>query len=200
MPKLIASAARPTFALRPNRWRRQVLPAIYSLVALATLAGGIAAIIVHTRVSPGERVLAPAGALLLVSSVVQSRLTWIASRTRGPTTRNLPLSTWAWWRQWCAGAFIAYIAVAAMGPSRYLGCAWLAAVAVWYTILLLPLAASPKVMELWRKWAQERARRRLSWLVYVSMLLVVVAEGGLRARAFARQHGWLARGRIPGTR
>jgi hypothetical protein len=191
MPKPIAFAARQSFAF--PTWRRPAFLAVYSLVALATLAGGIAAIFVHTRASAGEHVLAPAGLVLLVSSVVQSRSVWRLWRPRRMSAPNLPLATWRSWRQLLAGAFVAYIAAAAIGPARYLSCAWLAAVAAWYTLLFLPLAASPTVLELWRKWSQERARRRLSWLVYVSMLLVIIIEAGLRTHHVARQHGWLAR-------
>ena len=90
------------------------------------------------------------------------------------------------------GAFLAYLIAAAIGPARNIEYVFLAAVAAWITVLLLPLAASPQTVANWQKWSQLRTPRRLGWLVVASLALLVVSEAGLRLRSLVREQGWLS--------
>jgi hypothetical protein len=68
----------------------------------------------------------------------------------------------------------------------------LAAVAAWYTLLLLPLTTRPRVSRWWHESSRERVARRLGELLFASALLVIAAEASLQTWKIARQHGWLA--------
>jgi hypothetical protein len=191
MPKSVAlPVGRPSAR---DGWQSWASLATLVLVSLATLVGGIACLWVHARASAPEHFLVPAGVVGLASFWVQLRVFITAWRQRHFATHGGPLGKIGFWRRLFAGAFIAYVAALAVGPRPGVGSAWLSAVAAWYTFLLLPLAAPPRVLDGWRKWLQDRTPRRLSWLVCASMLLLVCGEAGLRAHKFARVQGWFLR-------
>jgi hypothetical protein len=191
MPKLVAlPVGRPS---AQDGWQSWASLVALGLVALATLAGGIACLWVHGRASVPEHLLVPAGVVCLASFWAQSRVFITAWRHRQFATDGSPLGKAGFWRRLFAGAFFAYLAALAVGPRPGVDWAWFSAVAAWYTLLLLPLAAPPRVLDGWRKWLQDRTPRRLSWLVYASMLMLVCGEAGLRAHKFARIQGWFLR-------
>jgi len=90
------------------------------------------------------------------------------------------------WQSLLSGAAVWYLIALGIGPFLGLGWAWLAAVALWQNVLLLPLAASPQVSENWRRWMDTHRPGRLNWLVAASVALLGIGEGTLRVH---RQFG-----------
>lgn len=167
---------RPRF----GDWKCQLCLVAHGGVAAATLAAGISCLWVHAlRVSP-DRLLAPAGVLLIVCAVAQGRLVWSGLRSGRLAGGGSPLRNAAFWRMLTAGLFVAYLAALLVGPVGSIGWAWGAIAVAWYTVLLLPLATTANVLEGWRKWSQERRPRRLAWLVYASLLLLAATESTLQ--------------------
>lgn len=87
-----------------------------------------------------------------------------------------------YWQSLLSGAAVLYLVVLCLGPISGIGWGWLAAVAVWQSVLLLPLAVSPQVSENWRRWMETHRAGRLNWLIAASVGLLVVGEGALRVR------------------
>ncbi len=85
---------------------------------------------------------------------------------------------------------MAYLAVLAIGPLPRAVWPWAAATSTWYTLLLLPLAAPPQIVDRWRRWSQIRAGRRLSWLIYTASLVLVGSETLLQAYRLAEHRTW----------
>jgi len=173
------------------------LPTAVGIVALATLAGGVATLVEHTRAERAQYVLAPAGLLLVACALVQL---FIAHRTwhrRTPTRQELVAYGLRFSRHLIAGATLLYLVALAVGPAGHIQAAHIqyvlaAGVATWYTLLVLPFAASPQVLEGWREWTQAKTPRNFGWLVVASLALVVTAEGGLQLERAFRAQGWLA--------
>jgi UDP-N-acetyl-D-mannosaminuronic acid transferase (WecB/TagA/CpsF family) len=179
---------------RPPQPARQAWASLAAqgVVSLATAAAGIYCLWTHSRIIDAERVLAPAGIALLASFLAQARIAIAGWQNRGALADQNPLGQFRFWRWMLTGAFFVYLAALAAGPRPNLGWAWLSAVAVGYALLLLPLAVSPRVLDGWRQLSRGHATRRLGWLVYVSIGLLICCEAGLRAERFAVRHGWLA--------
>lgn len=155
--------------------------AVLATAWLAELAGGIVCLVLRFRDRQFGPLLAPAGLMLVACAVVQLRLIFSAWRAGRLSGSENPLASLRFWRSLLMGALVAYLAALAIGPVRNVGCAWIAAVCAWQTLLMLPLAASPTIAEDWRKWTQGRTARRLAWLVYASILILIAGEVGLRA-------------------
>ncbi len=163
------------------------------LVAMATAVGGISCLLVHSRAFDVEYVLAPAGLILLAMSVAQFRVAWLGWPKPQSHSAASALKCWNFMRRLLTGSVGAYVTCLAIGPIPYIECAWLTMLVVWYTLLILPLAASPKTIEGWRKWLQGQTARRLNWLVSASVLLVIGAEAGLQIQNLLRHQAWLWR-------
>ena len=188
MPKFLALHQPP----RPTGSHAWIALAAYGGLLLVTLSAGFYCFALHAQSVDMERVLAPAGVALVASALVQCRLIASGWRHRRLAATESPLAHFSFWRRLGVGAFLAYLAALAIGPLPYAVSAWVAAVAVCYAVLLLPLAVTPNVLEGWRKWSQHRGARRLTWLVYASIALVVCSEGALRLHSFGQRQGWLA--------
>ena len=171
-------------------WRPRVFLTILGFSSAVTFAGGMACLVVHLGSDEVEHILAPAAAMMFVSGLVQLRLTLSAWRERHAVRPNTPPLHLRFWQSLVVGAFAAYLAALAVGPVPYIGCAWAATIVVWYTLLLLPLAAAPRALEKWRQWSQGRAARRLNWLVCATILLALCGEFGLRMQRIAAQLDW----------
>ena len=156
---------------------------------LATLVSGIICLLWRLRAMIAEHVLAPAGMVLLASSLAQARS--VLSFWRGRPALRIPVGEPRFWIRCGAGAFGAYLIALALGPIHNIACAWGAAVVAWYSTMLW-LAAAPSLLEDWRRWSQRRGCRRLAGIVYASILLLICAEAGLRGQKLAQHHGWLA--------
>lgn len=168
-------------ALAAARRGSSLAPLLLAGVGLAWLVGGIACLVLRVGDAESGPILAPAGVVLVAFALVQLRLifsAWCAGRL---TASQNPLGQFGFWRSLLIGALLAYLAALAVGPVRYVGCAWIAAVCGWQTLLMLPLAAAPNPLDNWGKWTRGHAARRLAWLVYASILILFVTEVGLRA-------------------
>jgi broad specificity phosphatase PhoE len=188
MPKPLAPR-RPS---QPTGSRTWAALAVCGGLSFITLSAGFYCFALHAQSVDLERILAPAGVALVASALVQGRLIVDGWRNRRLATTENPLAHFSFWRRLAVGAFFAYLAALAIGPLPNAVSAWVAAVAVCYAVLLLPLAVTPNVLEGWRKWSQHRGARRLTWLVYASIALVVCSEGALRLHSFGQRRGWLA--------
>jgi hypothetical protein len=164
--------------------------AVLGGVPLVWLSGGIYCLMLRLRDPQAGPLLASSGAVLAVCALVQLRLIYAAWRAGRLATADIPFAHLAFWRLLLLGAWFAYLAALAIPPVRYVGCAWLAAVCAWQTLLLLPLAASPRALEDWRKWTEGRAARRMTWLVYASILILLAGEAGLRVKRAAGEGQW----------
>lgn len=173
-------------------WKTRITLAVQGGLSLAWLASGIVCLLLRLGDAQSGPLLASSGAMLVAGALVQVRLMGAGWRTGRLATRDNPTAQLAFWRWLLIGALLAYLAALALPPQRYVGCAWLAAVCGWHTLLLLPLAASPIVLESWRNWTQRSLARRLAWLVYASMLVLFVGEASLRAHRAARDSEWFS--------
>jgi hypothetical protein len=184
-----------------SNWRWILLPAAIGTVALTTLIAGALLLVAHNRAQIAEHVLAPAGIVLLVCSVAQLRIAarlWNRRGAQGPQRDWRSLS---FWRRLVVGAFLAYAAALAIGPVAYIEFAILAAIAAWYTVLLLPLAFSSSALQ--RRFASFDRAGWIGRLAVVAILILATGEGGMRAWKLAREQGWLptnGRGISPGGR
>lgn len=170
-------------------WKCQSCLVVHSGVAVATLAAGIGCLWIHAARSFPDRILAPAGMVLIACAAAQLRLLWSGWQTGRLSGGEIPLASGSFWQMLAAGLFVTYLAALAIGPVSSIGCAWGAAAATWYTVLLLPLATTSGVLEGWRKWSQERRPRRLVWLVYASLLLLTATEGMLQTVSLVARPG-----------
>lgn len=159
------------------------------IICLATLLGGILCLVEnsveHSR--GAGRLLVPAGLTALISGLIQSRLILAAWRNRRLEPSGLPLVQFGFWRAFLSGAFVAYLAALVVGPRDDVAWLWMGVVSLWYAILLLPLAASPSMLETWRRWTQGRTARSSGWLVFAAMLLLVLGEASQQARRLAAE-------------
>ena len=173
MPQYHRMMHRPPPALASRE--HQITCLALGTICLATLLGGILCLVEnsveYSRAAAG-RLLVPAGLMLLISGLIQARLIVAAWRNRRLELAGLPLLQFSFWRAVSSGAFVAYVAALAVGPREYVACLWVAVVSQWYAILLLPLAASPSMLETWRRWTQGRTARSSGWLVFATMLLL----------------------------
>ncbi len=190
------SVARPA-ADRQPAFRRpaSIFLAVAAVAALANLAACTICFDVHRRAAD-DRILAPTAIVFLACLLAQARivyLVWRGGRTAalagaGRATIYQP----RFWRRLALGMFVAYVTTLAVGPLPRAVWPWAAASSAWYTLLLLPLAAPPMVVDRWRRWSQLRAGRRLSWLVYTASLTLVASESLLQAyRLAAERQTWL---------
>lgn len=173
-----------------THWRSRSTLAAVGAFNLATLLGAVACLAVHARASDQEQILAPAGIVLLASSLAQIQILRAGWRHGRIATADNPLRQFGFWRWLFGGAFFLYLASLAVGPARYIACALLAALSLWYALLLLPLAASPRALANWRHWTQGQTRRRVDWCVTATILLLVCGEAALRAHKLALDSGW----------
>ncbi|MEX0678661.1 MAG: hypothetical protein WD063_16395 [Pirellulales bacterium] len=183
MPQPTRFAVRD--ALGAARFNLSLAPLLLAAVGLGWLLAGVACLALRVSDAASGPVLAPAAVVLVACSLVQLRLTLAAWHSGRLMASQNPLGQIGFWRSLLFGALLAYLAALAVGPVRYLGCAWIAAVCGWQTLLMLPLAASPNALANWRKWTRGHTARWLAWLVYASILILFVSEAGLRARRIA---------------
>jgi hypothetical protein len=157
------------------------------LLLLATLStacavGGLACLWIHAGASTAEHVLAPAGIVFVATSLVQLRVilsAWRCHRICGEYIAPARFS-----RAMAVGAVVVYVAVVAVGPAAYAIVATLAAISVWYTVLLLPLAGLPHSLQAWRNWARRPIVRRSVWTVQGAIGLLALGEATLEARRY----------------
>lgn len=142
--------------------------AAVSGVSLAWIASAVlAAWSFANEKAPGPLV-APSALVLVVCGLLQAWMMWRLVRC-GQLARTSVVLHFAFVRRMALAAALAYLVALAIGPERNVGWAWLAVVALAQTLLLLPLAATPRVAEDWRRWTEGHTPRQLSWLVYAAL-------------------------------
>ncbi|MEX2114623.1 MAG: hypothetical protein WD845_15625, partial [Pirellulales bacterium] len=168
------------------------LPLAIGLLAVAVMASGIALLVLHALATSTENVLVPAGVALLACSFLQWRTAWMLWRPGGTWSAIRERLDWAHARRALLGIFGAYALALVVGPARYIEYALLAAVVCWLTLLLLPLAAVDNHWRRWTAWSRHRAARRLEWLAFGSMALLIAAELGLQGAKALHRAQWFA--------
>lgn len=171
----------------PSR-EQQISCLALGVICLVTLVVGLFCFVEHSRAA--GRLLVPAGLMLVVSGLIQARILLTVWQNRRLELDGLPLLRFSFWRALLSGAFVAYLTALVIGPREHIAYLWLAVVSLLYAILLLPLAASPSMLETWRRWTQGRTARNSGWIVFVGMLLLVLGEASQQARRQATEHGW----------
>jgi hypothetical protein len=155
---------------------------VLAIVSTAAAAGGLACLWIHAGATIAEQVLAPAGIVLIATSLVQLRV--ISSAWRRNRIVAAYLAPGRFSRAMAAGVVVAYLVVVAMGPAVFAIAVLVAAISVWYTILLLPLAGLPHALEAWRNWVRRPIARRAVWAVQAALGLLVIGEAALEASRF----------------
>jgi hypothetical protein len=195
------STARSTGPLPRNRAGWLALAAL-TLVTLVCFAGAFWAWQIRQHAPLGEHLLAPACAILAAAAIAQLATFWRAHRVGKLALLQSRISDFAFWRRLSLVAASAYAIALVLGPRPNLGWAWCAAIAAAYSIMLLPLTASPRVLDSWRHWSRSRFGRGLSWLVPAALALAIVAETGLRALRYLDEQSWgdpMASGQVNST-
>lgn len=179
-------------------WQYWLTIALAGAMLAATLALALSCFVL--RASQGDALLIPSGIAGLAAATIQLRLTQRAWRKQQLAAHFAPLITLALWRRWVAVALVAYLAALAIGPVPSIGWAWATTVLLGFAVLQLPLATSPSVLEDWRRWSQEHRPRRMNWLVYASIALVVGAEVAMQVAGLVRtrslEAAWVAAGNV----
>ncbi len=165
--------------------------AIVGLLALAALAGGVALLALHARVSITQYVLVPAGFVLIACALCTGRAAWTMWRRRDGLAAFKPWLSWSVAGRIFVGLFACYSIALVVGPMHYLEFGLLAAAVAWLSLVLLPLAAAPGRFEEWTAWLRHRAVRRTEWLIVGAILLVVAAELALQGAKLFERHPWL---------
>jgi hypothetical protein len=130
-----------------------------------------------------------AGAVILAAAVVQGKLVLKTLKQQRVVRGNIFRRT-SFWRTAFVGVVLCYLASLALGPNPGTPYAFAAAVSVWYTLLLLPIAASPEVFATWKRLAQKKIPRRAAGAIFASILMTVVAEVSLRSYTWVTNHDW----------
>ncbi|REK08634.1 MAG: hypothetical protein DWQ37_20055 [Planctomycetota bacterium] len=171
------------------------MPAVLGGITLAWFSAGLACLWFYARDAEPGPVLAPVGVVLIICALAQTRLAWVSWRCGQMPTRLSWFRSHVIWRRLALGVALAYLLALAIGPVPGVAAAWLAGIAVWQTLWMLPLAAPGKVLDDWRRWTEARTPRRLSWLTCACVLLLATSEIGLRCYRVAVDGGWLVGGR-----
>ncbi len=191
-PHCLASRLRGT-----NRWKSHGALLLLAVVALGWIAAGVLGLALCFTDYRSGLWLAPASIALVGCGVAQGSWLWTLWRSGRPGTAHDALFRWVVFRRLGLGVTVGYLAALALGPVPLVVLFWLATVAAWQTCLMLPLAASPKTLDDWRRWIQGRTPRRLAWLIYAPLLILVASEAGLRVERLASETFWLGRNSLP---
>ena len=130
-----------------------------------------------------------AGAIMLTSAIVQGKLALKAFQQQHARRGNIFRRT-RFWRTMFVGLVVCYLAALVPGPDLGTPYAFAAAVSVWYSFMLLPIAANPQVLETWKRLAQRKILRRSAAVVYYSLAFAVASELSLRGYALIVDSPW----------
>jgi hypothetical protein len=164
---------------------------LVTLLAVATLSGGIAALLRQQRSELHEVLYTLAAALLLLTALVQANIAWrqLPLRRRQkqavllancPAISRRMLAARLAVRLF-AGLVICYLVALATGPGATAPYVFAAGAMAWLTVLLLPFTAHPATIDRWRRILQGYGPRRFARFLYVVLLVGVVGELSLRA-------------------
>jgi hypothetical protein len=174
MPERSCSAARDA----PRRLEYAAF-VVATSVALSLVVVATVTVIDWSTGSGGSALVLPAACLLAACGTWQGAL--LAKHLRQGCLQRVRATYFCMhlWQSLLSGAAVLYLVALCVGPIPGLGWAWLAAVALWQSVLLLPLMASPQVAENWRRWTESHRIGRLNWLVAASVALLAMGEGAL---------------------
>jgi hypothetical protein len=142
-----------------------------------------------------QQVLAPSGIVLILASLAQARVLFVAWKNRdtleGLIEHRRILSALA------IGLVGSYIFAVALAPGLYGGAAMAAAFSVFATVLILPLAASPRALAVWKHWTSGRISRRTVRALACLSIAIVCCEAALQLERVAREYRADAAARLP---
>lgn len=154
-------------------------------MALSAVAGlflllGLETLWQHSHSPQASRYRAPSGVVLVVLALAQWRVLWRLYRQGvAIDPRQLYLRP-SFWRWMFVGAVVSYAAVLCLGEPHDVRYLFRAAVAAWYTLTLLPLAA-PRGFEQFTGGLRERAALRSAGrLAFYILVLIASFEATLR--------------------
>lgn len=182
MAEPLRSAARGA-----DRRREYSAFIVATSLALGIVAAAAMAAFDWATASQSSPLLIPAACVLLICGMWQSGLLLGHWRRRSLQPVRGTYCCVQFWQSLLSGAAVLYLLALCIGPISGLGWAWLAAVAVWQHLLLLPLAASHYVTENWRRWMETHRPGRLNWLVAASVALLGIGEATLRVQGLLRK-------------
>jgi hypothetical protein len=158
-------------------------------VALSFVAAAAIAVVDWSTASGASALVLPAGFLLGACGAWQG---WLLAKHLSRRCLHRVRATYFcvhFWQSLLSGAAVLYLVSLCVGPISGLGWAWLASVAMWQSVLLIPLTASPQVAENWRRWTETHRIGRLNWLVAASVALLAIGEGALRVHSLFGRAG-----------
>ncbi len=160
--------------------RDRVLIAACGL-ALLTLAAGISLLGIALCCPPAETFRSAAGLLLILSGLVQCRAAWTVAHRSALVSY---LGSLAWFKVFACGAVVIYLSALVYGPGPGVEYAFASAMAWWYTVLILPFAASPEMVAQLRNMVGRPTARRIGLVVYVPVIGAACVEIGLRGASY----------------
>ncbi len=163
----------------PSR-RGSRLPLLILLGGLTFLYAGGDLLYRHFADDAVRSYRAPAGWSLVALALVQCRLAlaaWRRRETIEPQRFGLRSGYWRWF---LLGPIVCYLAMMMVGPDRHGRYLFRAAVALWYTLMLVPVVMPEVLASRWCAWAHRRPLSRLARAAFSLLLAGASAELGLR--------------------
>lgn len=164
--------------------RGAILSTALAGVSLLTLAGGGWILVQHSQsrlACPGRL---PAAIILLVLAVAQLRIAWSGWRNRTAATLHLELHP-LFWRWESSGPVVCYLAALMQGPGAGALFFFLAALAAWHTLAIVPLAMSVEARQRWSRWLAIRSLRLGGWATFVALGLGAMTESSVQLYSVA---------------
>jgi hypothetical protein len=180
----------PHFNVAARRLQR-VFPLSLTLLAAACLAGGGWWLWRHATDASASAFRAPAGLILIALGLLQARILIRAWQSGALARTNLPGQP-LFWRWLLAGPIGCYAAALWLGSpaGAYF---FVAALALWYTVAVLPLALDAQ----WRRscagWLHRPAIGTIGWSAFAALGLLAALE------LTVRTYGWFTGGHLPGA-
>lgn len=132
-----------------------------------------------------------AGAILMATAVAQGKLALKSLKQQRHVRTNV-FRRGVFWKSLFVGIVLCYAGSLLLGPDPATPFVFVSAVSLWYTLLLLPIAVNPQILETWKRISQRKIPRRSAAFVYHALLLLVCAELALRGYTWTNSNPWLA--------
>lgn len=193
-PRAVLRGPSPTLSGPPRYDEGLPFKTLLSMAAVQFSTGGLF-LALAWRDAATLSLCGWAGALLLATAVVQGKLV-LKSLKQQRNVRPNVFRRGVFWKSLFVGIGLCYAGSLMLGPDPSTPCLFVSAISVWYTLLLLPIAANPQILETWKRISQRKIPRRSAAFVYHALLLAVTAELSLRAYDWTTRNEWLT-GMIP---
>ncbi len=166
-----------------TRQRPWAMPAGLLAVAAVCFAAGAMSLAEHLRDPRPLPYRAPASLVQLALAVVQMRIAWsVYRRSRSIATTPLFRKP-SFWRWLLVGMVASYVLGLALGESAGAAYFFRAALVFWYTVMLVPLVAHPRLVKLAKAVSRRSAVRALGEVLSAAALVFVAVEISLRVYA-----------------